>query len=426
MPDWTAWPFALEDPYPGYRLARTEAPVPFDPKLGAHLVLSYTAAKHVLRTPAQWSSDPRTSPALADALGDTVAELWSRSLIMSDPPVHTRLRQAAGRFFTPRAVHRLQARVHTIVEAAIEPLGDGAPVEVMGELAYPIPLAVIAEVFNIGAEGAHLLHTETPALIGIIEITPSQATLQAAITAAMTLSLFLIPIVAERRRRPGDDLLSALIHARDGGPALETDEIVNLCLLLLAAGHETTANLIGNGTLALLEHPEQLGVLARDPELSRPSVEEFLRYDTPTQVISRIALADQKLEGVRIRAGEQALIVLGAANHDPFRHPRGDELILQRQNQAHLAFGHGPHFCLGAGLARLEAEAAFARIAGPLTRSRSAGWTSRRADTPTLRRLQSLWLGTHSAPVTDTGAAAKDAAFRRDSYGAAGPSSFGA
>ncbi|MBV9716772.1 MAG: cytochrome P450, partial [Solirubrobacterales bacterium] len=348
--------------------------------------------------PAQWSSDPRTSPALVQALGETVAELWSRSLLMSDPPTHARLRGAVKRFFTPRAVQRIETRVRAIVDAAVAPLADGAPVELMNEVAYPIPLGVIAELFNIGEEGAQLLQRETPALIGILEVTPSSSTLKAAMTAAMTLTLFLIPILAERRRRPGEDLLSALVDAPGGQQPLEPDEIIGLCLLLLAAGHETTANLIGNGSLALLEHPDQLDALDRNPELTRPAVEEMLRYDAPTQVVSRIAREDHRLGSIQISAGRQALIVVGAANRDPLRHAQPDQLTLRRADQAHLAFGHGPHFCLGAALARVEAQAAFSRICGPLSRFRRAGWSGRRGDTATMRRLQSLWVGTSSPP----------------------------
>lgn len=410
MPDWAAWPFALENPYPGYRRARAQAPLRYVPQLGAYLILSHATAEHVLRSPLQWSSDPRTSPALVDALGDTVCELWSRSLLMSDPPTHTRLRRAVNRFFTPRAVQRIHDRVCAIVDAALEPIRDGAPVELMSEIAYPIPVAVIAELFDIGQEGAQLLHRETPALIGILDITPSPATLQAAMTAAMTLSLFLVPILTERRRRPGDDLLSALAHPSRHEAAPETDEIINLCLLLLAAGHETTANLIGNGSLALLEHPDQLDTLDRHPVIARPAVEELLRYDTPTQVISRIAREDHQLDTVHISAGTQALIILGAANRDPSRHPEPDQLRLDRPDQGHLAFGHGPHFCLGAALARLEAQTAFARIAGPLKRSHPAGWTAQRADTSTMRRLHSLWLSSSNPPATHPQQARRPAA----------------
>ena len=213
MPDWRAWPFPTEDPYPAYRAARARAAVQWCEPLGAHLVLSYEHAAAILRSP-EWSSDPRNSPQLLASLGGQgpVSEQWSRSLLMSDPPTHTRLRGAVNRFFTPRAVERIRGRVAAIVDSAFAPLADGEPIELMSELAYPIPLAVIAELFDVGLEGAELLSSETPTLARMLELDPTPAELDAIGTAAMTMMLFLVPIVAERRRDPGEDLLSALIQ----------------------------------------------------------------------------------------------------------------------------------------------------------------------------------------------------------------------
>ncbi len=331
MPNWQAWPFSTEDPYPAYQMARVQAPVQWNEQLGAHLVLSHQHAAAVLRSP-EWSSDPRNSPQLLASLGGPGpgSEMWAKSLLMSDPPIHTRLRSAVNRFFTPRAVRSIRERVAGIVESACAPLADGEPIELMSELAYPIPLAVIAELFDVGLEGAELLSSETPTLARMLELDPTPAEREAIGTAAMTVMLFLVPIVAQRRLDPGEDLLSALIHPPDGGVALDTDEIITMCLLLLAAGHETTANLIGNGTLALFEHPDQLDWLARHPELSSQAVEELLRYDSPVQLASRVALSDLVLDGTTVLAGQQALVVLGAANRDPSRYSHPDRLDLTR------------------------------------------------------------------------------------------------
>jgi cytochrome P450 len=393
MPDWQAWPFPTDDPYHAYRAARARAPVQWNEQLGAHLVLSHEHAEAVLRSP-EWSSDPRNSPQLLASLGGEgpVAEQWTRSLLMSDPPTHTRLRGAVNRFFTPRAMERIRVRVAAIVEAAFEPLAEGEPIELMSELAYPIPLAVIAELFDVGLEGAELLRAETPTLARMLELDPTPAELDAIGTAAMTVMLFLVPLVAERRRDPGEDLLSALIHPPGGGAALETDEILTMCLLLLAAGHETTANLIGNGTLALLEHPDQLDWLAQHPDLTPQAVEELLRYDSPAQVASRIALSDLVLDQTKISKGEQALIVLGAGNRDPARYPDPDRLDLTRTGTPHLAFGGGPHFCVGAGLARLEAQETFKRIAQSMPRPKAGSWSHTRNRSRTFRRVRTLHL----------------------------------
>jgi cytochrome P450 len=402
MPDWTAWPFPTEDPYPAYHAARAQAPVQWNEPLGAHLVLSHEHAAAVLRRP-EWSSDPRNSPQMLASLGGpgAASELWSESLLMSDPPTHTRLRSAVNRFFTPRAVQLIRGRVATIIDSAIAPLVEGGTIELMSELAYPIPLAVIAELFDIGLEGAELLRSETPTLARMLELDPTPEELEAIGTAAMTVMLFLVPIVTQRRGDPGEDLLSALIHPPDGGVALETDELITMCLLLLAAGHETTANLIGNGTLALFEHPDQLDWLARHPDRCAGVVDELLRYDSPVQVASRIARNDLVLGGVRVRKGHQALVVLGAANRDPARYPDPDRLDLTRTGTTHLAFGNGPHFCVGAGLARLEAQETFNRLARSILKPRAGSWSHCRERSRTFRRLRSLRIG-GSRPLPST------------------------
>lgn len=391
MPDWSAWPFSTEDPYSDYHAARAQAPVQWNEQLGAHLVLSHEHAAAVLKSP-EWSSDPRNSPDLLDSLGgpEGAAEMWSKSLLMSDPPTHTRLRNSVNRFFTPHAVQRINDRVAAIVDVVFEQFAEGESIEVMSELAYPIPLAVIAELFDIGLEGAELLRSETPIFARILELDPTPQELEAIGAAAMTVMLFLVPIVAQRRLDPGEDLLSALIHPPDGGVALETEEIITMCLLLLAAGHETTANLIGNGTLALFENPDQLDWLARHPEFVPQAIDELLRYDSPAQVASRIALNDHVLGGVRVREGQQALVVLGAANRDPARYENPDTLDLSRTKAMNLAFGIGPHFCVGAGLARLEGKETFRALVQSSLRPTDRSWTHIRESSRTFRRLQRL------------------------------------
>ncbi len=393
MAEPSAWPFATEDPYPDYRAAREEAPVQWNERLGAHLVLSHEHASTVLRGQEDWSSDPRTSPdfiALMEESGQS-AEVFARSMLTSDPPEHARLRGAVNRFFTPRAVRGINDRVAAIVDSALAPLLEGEPIELMSELAYPIPLAVIAELFDVGVEGAEVLSEETPILAKALEVDPTLTDQEAVGAAAMTVMLFLVPIVAERKLEPGNDLLSALIHPPDGGPALETDEVITMCLLLLAAGHETTANLIGNGTLALFDHPDQLDWLARHPEQSQQAVDELLRYDSPVQVASRVAKRDLTLGDAAVKEGQRAVILLGAANRDPARIEDPDRLDLTRTGTSHLAFGIGPHFCVGAGLARLEARETFSRLAQ--SSFRPERWSHSRDSSQTFRRLRSLSIG---------------------------------
>lgn len=403
MPDWAAWPFPTDDPYPAYRHARSAAAVQRHHELGAVLVLSHEHAETVLRSVEDWSSDPRASPEMLPAVGGdgALAELFSRSLLLSDPPTHTRLRRAVSRFFTPRATRAIADRVEAIVDLAFEPLADEVPVELMAEVAYPVPLAVIAELFDVGVEGAQLIRSETPSLARILELDPSPPTLEEIGAAAMTLMLFLTPLIATRRSNPGEDLLSALIHA-PGGVALEDDEVLSMCLLLLVAGHETTANLIGNGTLALLEHPHQLAWLRNHPQQTAAAVEELLRYESPAQVATRAVRRDATLAGVNVSAGEQILVVIGAANRDPARHDNPDRLDLARRRAGHLAFGHGPHFCLGAALARLEAAVTFNRLAHAPRQLELEPWQYRRADSRVLRRMSWLRIGADEPPAVAT------------------------
>lgn len=347
-------------------------------------------------------SDPSNNPEFLAFLEESgpVSEVFGKSMLTSDPPDHTRLRSAVNRFFTPRAVRGIQGRVAAIVDSALAPLLEGAPIELMTELAYPIPLAVIAELFDVGLEGAELLSAETPMLARGLELEPTPAEREAIAAAAMTIMLFLVPIVAQRKLDPGEDLLSAMIHPPDGGTALETDEIITMCLLLLAAGHETTANLIGNGALALFERPDQLDWLSRNPEHSLQAVDELLRYDSPVQVASRVARNDLDLGGVEIHKGQRAIVVLGAANRDPAHYPDPDRLDLARSGASHLAFGIGPHFCVGAGLARLEAQETFVRLAQSGLRPKPGSWSHRRDHSYTFRRLQALHL--EGQPITST------------------------
>jgi hypothetical protein len=394
MPDWAAWPFPTEDPYPAYHVARAHAPVQWNEQLGAHLILSYEHAAAVLRS-TDWRADPSNSPQLHNAPGGPEHDSAQLSKLppTGDVSARARLRSAVNRFFTPRAVHRIRERVRAVLDSRFSSLVEGQPIELMSDLAYPISLAVIVELLDVGLEGAKLLGTETPALARTPELDPTPSELDAIGTAAVTAMLFLVPIVAQRRLDPGEDLLSALIHPPDGGVALQTDEVLTACLSLLAAAHETAANLIGNGTLALFEHPEQLDWLLRHPNFSLQAVDELVRYDSPVQVASRVALCDLTLAEKRVLEGQRALIVLGAANRDPSPFPEPDRLDLSRTGPGHLAFGSGPHFCMGAGLARLEAQETFRCLAQSGVRPSAGDWSYVRNDSRTFRRLRSLRIG---------------------------------
>jgi pimeloyl-[acyl-carrier protein] synthase len=408
MPDWSAWPFPYDDPYPAYRAARSRAPVQWCEPLGAHLVLAHDPAVSILRD-AAWSSDLCTSPELVAALGGPgpATEPWARSLLFSDPPVHGRLRAAVNRFFTPRAMRTIERRVTAIVDAAFAPYDDGAPIDVIHDLAQPISLAVIAELLDVGVDGAELLRSETPTLARFLELDPTPGQLEAVGTAAMTLMLFLVPLVAERRRNAGEDMISALLHP-PSGEALSTDDVITMCLLLLAAGHETATNLIANAALTLAHSPAARQWLGAHPERAAAAVEELLRFEPPVQMLARVARTDLTLAGATVPAGGIALLILGATNRDPTRHSDPETFDPCRAPAAHLAFGHGPHYCVGAGLARLEARAALRRLPALLGAGGHHHIHVRRDRSRTFRRIAELRVaataaGLGLAAARDTG-----------------------
>jgi cytochrome P450 len=382
------------DPYPTYRTLREQHPVCWDGDLDAFLVSSYAEASAVLRGPG-WSSDPNRNPALAARFDR--AELGNQALrttlLTMDPPDHTRLRRLLAPAFTPRAIDALHPRITAVVKAALADLDKGDDVEVIADIGYPIPLAVMCELLDVDIEGAQLLRTETPKLVGMLEFDPDEEAVLAAEEATASLALHLLPILGDRRHRPGDDLASQLLSlGDDDGDALALDEVLATCILLLTAGHETTASLIGNGVLSLMEHPDQLRLLQRDPALIKPAIEEILRFECPAKIVGRTNLIDRQLGGRTIRAGQRVLVLLGAANRDPDQFPDPECFDITRTPAPHLALGAGPHFCLGAALSRAEAQETLRQLLPLLTEWRLAPEAPAWRVSDTFRALEQLHL----------------------------------
>ena len=331
------------------------------PQVDAWVVTSYDGVTAGLRHPMV-SSDryPRVRHRLAEKGLDHLATDRVRSLIHRDAPDHTRLRGLVNKAFTPKTVSALEDRIQEIVDEML----DAAPPEgfdIVQHLAYPLPVIVIAELLGIPAadRGKFKMWSDEIAIVfsGDLGAIPD-AMISRAAAAREELVAYLAAAVAERRRTPHSDLLSGLIRAEEGGSHLSKDELYSTAVLLLVAGNETTTNLIGNGLHALLRHPEQYRTVWADPDRIPQSVEEMLRYDSPVQLTTRLAKADLEIAGTRIRAGEWMFFVLGAANRDPTHFPNPDQFDLDRDNSKHLSFGAGPHYCIGAALARLEARVA--------------------------------------------------------------------
>ena len=292
-----------------------------------------------------WSSDPRHSPLAPPEF----AAMPPGAMLFMDPPDHTRLRRLIAPAFTPKSIEQLRPRVAAVVSAALSDLPSET--DILADFGYLVPLAVIAELLDVGTEGAALFRAQTPSLVRMLEIDAGPEDLAAAAAASLEVTMFLVPLLTTRRLSPGNDFISALLAVDE----LSLDEVLATCILLLAAGHETTANLIADGTLALLDEPSQTEALLADPALA---VEELIRFTSPVRLAARVALRDQLVGDHPIPAGTQVLLHLDDANHDRHRWPDADILDLRRPGPPHLGFGGGIHFCLGAALARLEAAEA--------------------------------------------------------------------
>ncbi len=388
-----------DDPYPFFRLLREHEPVHHAP-FGVYLLTRHADAATIVRDPRlsnnQEYSDLFRAYAEANppSEDDTVGQMNSVVMLFMDPPDHTRLRGLASKAFTPKMVERLRGRVQEIVDERLDAVvarGDGR-MDVVTELAYPLPVVIICELLGVPPEDHATFQSWSSELAASIDpdplITPDQ---QERIEAAGGAFLEYFSDLIERRRRSlRDDLLSALIEAEDGGDRLSEEELLGTALFLLIAGHETTVNLVGNGTLALLRHRDQLERLRDDPDLDRQAVEELLRFDSPVQLTQRITRDDYDVGGVTIPKGQNLIPLLGAANHDPDEFDEPDRLDLGRENaNRHLAFGGGHHFCLGASLARLEGAVAIGTLVRRFPDIQLAGEPVRKT-TFTLRGLEHL------------------------------------
>jgi cytochrome P450 len=278
---------------------------------------------------------------------------------MVDPPRHTRLRRLVNRAFTPRMVESLKPRIQAIVDELLAEVRPQRRMDLIHALAYPLPVVVIAELLGIPSADRERFKHWSDTLAVLLDPLQAAGGLIACQSAFEEMAAYLRDIADARRQAPRDDLISALVAIEDQGDALSGTELVALCGLILGAGHETTTNLIANAVLALLRHPQERRRLQDDPSLIGNAVEEFLRYDSPVQATDRVVLADDvELDGRRLQRGNVVLCLLGAANRDPARYREPDRLDLTRPDIEHLAFGRGPHFCLGAALARAEAQIA--------------------------------------------------------------------
>lgn len=312
------------------------------------------------------------------------------SMITANPPEHSRLRGAAKGAFLPAQIEALRSRIAMLVDERLDRLAAAGTADVMAELAYPLPLTVIGELLDVPEQDREDFRSLAVATLVGDDPDPAPEALSRSEAASIQLGDYVSDLVAARRTRPGNDVLSLLIeHHDDGG--LDNAELVATVILLLAAGFFTTTNLIGNGLLALLHHPAEMKRLWADPTLVGSAVEEMLRYDTPVQLTTRHVLADVDVDGTHFRQGENVVVLLGAANRDPACFPEPDRFDVARPDNGHLSFAWGSHFCLGARLARLEAQLVFSGLLQRFTRLELTGEPVRRPGLA-LRGLESLRL----------------------------------
>ena len=357
-------PGFFADPYAQYAALRRLDPVHRSP-FGPWMCTRYEDCVRLLRDPSLSVEDRNAGidrRARLFGAGDPRRRRGVAAILNLDPPAHTRIRRLVGKAFTPRRVAALGSRIEALVDEALDRVAGRGEMDVIADLAFPLPFAVIAEMLGIPAD--ERMRDVSHTLVRTLEpFTPDDA-LPELRDASDAMRDFVDRIIAGKRARPGDDLLTALIEVRDGGDALSEDELHDQVALLFIAGHETTVNLIGNGVLALLRHPDQLARLRADTALIANAVEELLRFDPPVQLSRRITLADLAIGDTTIPAGSFVFTVLGAANRDPAHFGAdADALDLTRRlAPQHLSFGGGIHHCLGAVLARAEARAAIGTL----------------------------------------------------------------
>jgi pimeloyl-[acyl-carrier protein] synthase len=351
-------PEFIADPYPIYHALRAEDPVHLSP-LGFWVLTRYEDVVATLR-------DPRFAK---EALAAFVAARFGvampgvgLSMLDRDPPDHTRLRGLVSKAFTPRVVEGLRPHIQEIVDDLLDRVEGAGAMDLIEDFAYPLPVIVICEMLGVPVADRERFKgwgLDIARGLDAIWLPAESEVARQSMASRHALTGYFRELIAERRAAPRADLLSALIAAEETGDRLSEEELLATCILLLVAGHETTVNLIGNGTLALLRHPAELRRLREDPGLVAGAVEELLRYDGPVQRTARIPSEDVVIGGRAIGKGELVMPFIGAADRDPAQFREPDRLDITRADNRHIAFGWGIHFCLGAPLARLEGQIAF-------------------------------------------------------------------
>ncbi|HEU4587401.1 MAG TPA: cytochrome P450 [Gemmatimonadales bacterium] len=378
-------PEVVADPYPLFHRLRAEDPVHWDPFLHTWVVTRYADVMEVLHT---FSANRTHTPEKLEAMGlaelSPIARLMVKQMLFMDPPQHTRLRKLASHAFTPGRVAGLRDHIREITHRLLDRVEAARRMDVIADLAEPLPAIVTAEMLGVPVADRNRLKTWSAnfaEMLGNFQHNPDSAPRMLRTVHEMT--AYFHATIRRMREQPRDGLVHSLMTAEIDGDRLTDEEVVATAIVTMVGGQETTTNLIGNGVLTLLRHPASLDELRREPALVPSAVEEMLRYESPSQHTGRLAPTDRELGGRTIRQGQAVMAVMAAANRDPERFPEPDRFDIRRENNRHLAFGYAAHFCFGAALARIEGQEAFTAIAermpglrlepGPLTWRANSG-----------------------------------------------------
>jgi cytochrome P450 len=400
-------PEGRSNPYPLYHQLREAGPV-HRTQLGMWALSRYDDCWAAMR-------DPRLGKDYAYQIEQRFGPDWRKhpsltapehSMVNTTGAEHTRLRKLVSKSFTPRMIENLKPVIERIVDELLEPVAEAGGGNVLELVGFPLPVTIIGEMLGVPEADRAPFRGLVRDLIGTLEMQPTAEQMAAADAAQLSIRAYFLELIAEKRRRPDEALLSNLAAAEVSGDRLTDDELVALATLLFAAGFETTTNLFGNGLLALLRQPEQIALLRRDASLFANLPDEFLRYDGTVQLVNRVTEASVEVGGVTIPAGEVVFALLGAGNHDPARYPDPDRLDVTRTDIQPLSFGGGVHFCLGAALARAEIGITFRTLLKRFDHIELRGDEPRFQDRLTLRGLTELNVGCRAASSARPSAAA--------------------
>jgi pimeloyl-[acyl-carrier protein] synthase len=380
MLPWASWkiffgrslghPGFVTNPYPLYRWLRERHPIRLDPLAPVWVLTRHADIATILKD-SRFTKDPfaaeRLPAMMREQLGvrdeeTRTPEVETLSMLFLDPPKHTRVRSIFSKAFTPKMIAGLRPRIQQITDKRLEKVLATGEMDIIAAIAYPLPVVVIAELLGFPPEDYPLYKKWSDDFTAALGFYPSAAELTAAAVSRRELLEYFNKLVADLEKRPSDNLLSALISMEHEPGALSREELFINSALLLAAGHETTTNLIGTGLWQLMQNPDQLKLLRDNPDLIESAVEELLRFDSPVQWVSRVVGERLELGGVTLEAGAVLLGALGAANRDPTVFDNPEQMDIRRSDNRHLSFGSGVHFCLGATLARIEAQIAIGSI----------------------------------------------------------------